>query len=50
MTSTTNKRIIFIPLAIKAVIVVKAPPLPYIPLHKSGLDVYIVQEDSLDKT
>ena len=36
----TNKRIIVIPWAVKAVTVGKAPPFPYSPLHKSGLDVY----------
>ena len=40
MTCTTNKRIIVIPWAVKAVTVGKAPPFPYSPLHKSGLDVY----------
>ena len=40
MTCTTNKRIIVIPWAVKDVTVGKAPPFPYSPLHRSGLDVY----------
>ena len=40
MTSTTNKRMIVIPRAVKAVTVGKAPPFPYSPLHRSGLDAY----------
>ena len=40
VTCTTNKRIIVIPWAVKAVTVGKAPPFPYSPLHRSGLDVY----------
>ena len=36
----TNKHIIVIPWAVKAVTVGKAPPFPYSPLYKKGLDVY----------
>ena len=40
VTCTTNKCIIVIPWTVKAVTVGKAPPFPYSPLHRSGLDVY----------
>ena len=36
----TNKHIIIIPWAVKAVTVGKAPPFPYSPLHRSGMYVY----------
>ena len=37
----TNKHIIVIPWAIKAVTVGKATPFPYSPLHSSEIDFYI---------
>ena len=51
MTWTTNKLIIVIPWAVKAVTVGKAPlpPFPYSPLHRSRLDVYNALYSCLDE-
>ena len=43
---TNKQHIIVISWAVKAVTVGKAPPFPYSPLHRSGLDVYIATDST----